>query len=69
MPDFLAAGPRDIMVAASGLDAAHELLGDRRNGRRMPPQRHPAWVRALAVTLSLIVLVAFAAGVAVPFFD
>ena len=69
MPDFLAAGPRDIMVAASGLDAARELLGDRRNGRRMPPQRHPAWVRALAVTLSLIVLVAFAAGVAVPFFD
>src|SRR6478735_9516699 len=27
VPDFLAAGPRDIVVAASGADAARELLG------------------------------------------
>jgi hypothetical protein len=26
VPDFLAAGPRDIMVAQSGLDAAREVL-------------------------------------------
>lgn len=66
VPDFLAAGPRDIMVPWSGLDAALELLGDRSGGRRLPAQRRPPWMRALAVVLALIVLVAFAAGVAVP---
>ena len=69
VPDFLAAGPRDIMVPAAGLDAALELLGDRSEGRRLPPERHPAWMRALAVTLALTVLVTFTASVAVPFFD
>ena len=69
VPDFLAAGPRDILVASSGLDAAREILGDPQAPRRLPEQRHPAWVRALAITLSLVVLVVFAAGVAVPFFD
>jgi len=69
VPDFLAAGPRDIMVPAAGLDAALELLGDRSQGRRLPEQRHPAWMRALAVTLALIVFVTFTASVAVPFFD
>ena len=69
VPDFLAAGPRDIMVPAAGLDAARELLGDRSEGRRLPPERHPAWMRALAVTLALIVMVTFTASVAIPFFD
>ena len=69
VPDFLAAGPRDIMVPAAGLDAALELLGDRSQGRRLPEERHPAWMRALAVTLALTVLVTFTASVAVPFFD
>ena len=61
VPDFLAAGPRDIMVPAAGLDAALELLGDRSQGRRLPEERHPAWMRALAVTLALIVAVTFTA--------
>ncbi len=26
VPDFLAAGPRDVMVPASGVDAAHDVL-------------------------------------------
>jgi hypothetical protein len=69
VPDFLAAGPRDIMVPAAGLDVALELLGDRSQGRRLPPERHPAWMRALAVTLALTVLVTFTASVAIPFFD
>ena len=69
VPDFLAAGPRDILVPSSGLDAAREMLGDRSQGRRLPEERHPAWMRALAVTLALIVFVTFAASVAVPFFD
>jgi hypothetical protein len=70
VPDFLAAGPRDILVPASGLDAAREILGDSQTApRRLPEQRHPAWMRALAVTLAVCVVAAFAAGVAVPFFD
>ena len=69
VPDFLAAGPRDVLVAAGGLDAALEILGDPRAPRRLPAEPHPAWIRALAVTLFVCVLAAFAAGVAVPFFD
>ena len=69
VPDFLASGPRDILVASSGADVAHEVLGDHRGPRRLPAERHPAWVRALAVTLAVTVLVAFAAGIAVPFLD
>jgi hypothetical protein len=30
VPDFLAAGPRDIMVPQAGVDAAHEVLLDAR---------------------------------------
>ena len=33
VPDFLAAGPRDILVAAGGVEAAREALGD-----DLPPQ-------------------------------
>ncbi len=69
VPDFLAAGPRDVMVAAGGLDAARELLGDTRGPRRLPAERHPAWIRALAFTLAFTVIIVFAASVAVPFFD
>jgi hypothetical protein len=69
VPDFLASGPRDVMVAAGGLDAARELLGDTQAPRRLPAQRHPAWIRALAVTLAVTVFVVFAATVAMPFFD
>src|SRR4051812_263358 len=69
VPDFLASGPRDILVAASGVEPARELLGDRSGGRRLPPQRRPAWVRALAMTLAIVVLVAFAGSIAVPLFS
>ena len=58
VPDFLAAGPRDVMVAAGGLDAARELLGDAKTPRRLPPERHPPWMRALAFTLAFTVIVA-----------
>jgi len=69
VPDFLAAGPRDVMVAAGGLDAARELLGDPKAPRRLPAERHPVWVRTLAFTLAFTVLITFVASVAVPFFD
>jgi len=68
VPDFLASGPRDILVASSAEEAAREMLGDRRGEHRLPPQRHPAWVRALAVTLAVVVLAAFAATIVTPFF-
>jgi hypothetical protein len=69
VPDFLASGPRDVMVAAGGLDAAREVLGDPKTPRRLPVQRHPMWVRTLAFTLALTAIIAFAATVAAPFFD
>lgn len=68
VPDFLAAGPRDIVVAASAEEAAREILGDRRDEQQpLPPHKHPAWVRALAVTMSVFALAAFAGSVLLPF--
>ena len=69
VPDFLAAGPRDILVASSGADAAREILGDRRGERRLPAPQHAPWVRALAMTLAIVVFTVFTAAIAVPFFD
>lgn len=67
VPDFLAAGPRNVLVAASGEQIARELLGDRTDEQRLPPQPHPKWIRAMAVTLSLCVLAGFAGSVLLPF--
>lgn len=67
VPDFLAAGPRNVLVAASAQDTARELLGDRTGEERLPPQPHPKWIRAMAVTLSLFVLAGFAGSVLLPF--
>jgi hypothetical protein len=65
VPDFLAAGPRDVLVAESGLDVARDVL--RIVAPDGPPARPregtPAWVQAMAVTLIVVVLVATAAGV------
>ncbi len=68
VPDFLAAGPRDIVVAASAEETAREILGDRRDDEpQLAPHRHPTWIRALAVTLSVLTLAAFASSVLLPF--
>ena len=52
MPDFLATGPRDILVPASGAELAREILGT-----PAPPAAAgsgtPAWVKALAVALAV----------------
>jgi hypothetical protein len=69
VPDFLASGPRDILVPSSGEEAAREMLGDPRGPRRIPPEPHAPWIRALAVTLAVLALAMFAAGIVVPFFD
>jgi hypothetical protein len=59
VPDFLAAGPRDIVVAASGAEAARELLGV---PAPLPfrPGTRPAWVRVLAIVLALVSILVIA---------
>src|SRR4051812_16380423 len=62
VPDFLAAGPRDILVPAAGVDAARELFP----APAPPPVAlggAPKWVRVLAVALALLLLATAAGGV------
>jgi len=61
VPDFLAAGPRDILVPRGGEAAARDVLGT----PRPPAQRAPArpWVRAMAVVLAVLVIGLVATGV------
>jgi hypothetical protein len=66
VPDFLAAGPRDILVAASGVDAAREVLAAVEPPAGAParaPATAPAWVRALALLLVAVTIGLVAAGV------
>jgi hypothetical protein len=66
VPDFLASGPRDILVPASAVEAARDIL-------RIPApvapglggavhEGTPAWVRALAVAMAVVILALVAAG-------
>jgi hypothetical protein len=67
VPDFLASGPRDILVPASGAEAAHEVLGVA--APAAPPRSTvhgtPAWVRTLAVVLAVIIVCLVVAGLIV----
>lgn len=69
VPDFLASGPRDILVPQSGALAAREVLGiDPAAAGMRPPRltpRAPAavWVRIMAALLAGLLLVAVLAGV------
>lgn len=64
VPDFLAGGPRDVLVPAAGAELAREALG-------MPEpiepvvtgEGTPAWVKALAVAVAVGLLALIAAGV------
>jgi hypothetical protein len=58
VPDFLAMGPRDVLVPAGGAAVAVEVLGAREP--RPPVARATLWVRAVALVLALLV-VAFVA--------
>jgi hypothetical protein len=66
VPDFLAAGPRDILVPSGGADTARDVLGTaappapRPRAARSPA---PAWVRVLALALAVLVLALVVAGV------
>jgi hypothetical protein len=65
VPDFLAAGPRDVMVPAAGFDAAREMLEDAEMLEPAPPDgslpgvgspaRLAAWVLAAAAAAALVV--------------
>ena len=61
VPDFLAAGPRDVLVPRGGEEAAREVLG----AHAPPLTRTPAprWVRTLALVLAVLVVALVLAGV------
>ena len=67
VPDFLAAGPRDIMVTESGADVARDVLRTEPPPGGSAPARPragtPLWVQALAVTMIAVVIAATAAGI------
>ena len=67
VPDFLAAGPRDVLVPAvrrarRARDARRARAAAR---RRAPPRQGTArpWVRALAAALAVLIIAIVAAGV------
>jgi hypothetical protein len=65
VPDFLAAGPRDILVPRGGEDAARAVLGTEAGAPVRPLPRRPTrrWVRVLAFVLAALVLALVATGV------
>jgi hypothetical protein len=65
VPDFLAAGPRDVVVPQSGAHAAREALGTTLPLSAAEPPRGLArpWVRPLAAALAVLVVAIVAAGV------
>jgi hypothetical protein len=64
VPDFLASGPRDILVPASGAELARAILGTPEPTRAAHAgEGTPQWVKALAVALAAGLLALIAAGV------
>ena len=58
VPEMLFAGPRDVMVPASGAETAREVLA--RTGPRLPTP-YPRAIRVIALVLVAMFLVGFAA--------
>ena len=50
VPDFLAAGPRDVLVPESGYEAAREVLAGTRHAQRRGPARLNARDRVASAT-------------------
>jgi Putative prokaryotic signal transducing protein len=64
VPDFLAAGPREILVPAAGAEVARDVLGTPEPAPVMArSEGTPAWVKALAVALAVGIVALIAAGV------
>ena len=61
VPDFLAAGPRDVLVPRGGEETARAVLGTLQPLR--PRRPAPRWVRALALVLATLVIALVATGV------
>jgi len=62
VPDFLAAGPRDILVPQAGLDAAQELLADVRGGEpEMEPSGGDGTTQPLRLLVGMLIALAGAA--------
>lgn len=61
VPDFLAAGPRDVLVPASGADVAREVLLQADLGGALPASGIDRPVRVLAGILIAVALVAIIA--------
>ena len=57
VPDYLAGGPRDVLVAESAVEAAHEMLLD----TDLAPQRVPETPRSMLRTAVVVVCVVAAA--------
>jgi hypothetical protein len=55
VPDFLAAGPRDVMVPASGVEKARELLAY--DGQQQLIEREPDDFRKFAFRLAAVLLI------------
>lgn len=75
VPDFLASGPRDIMVAQSGEAIARDVLRfdpdpahPLESPRAIVREGTPLWVQALAVTLVIVLLAGTAAGLVTAFY-
>jgi hypothetical protein len=64
VPDFLASGPRDILVPASGADAARDILrvGERPAAPATAGSGRAHWIRALAAALAVLIAALVAAG-------
>ena len=63
VPDFLAAGPRDVLVPRGGEAAARELLGTRPPPPAVARTPAPRWVRVLALMLAALVVALVLVGV------
>ena len=64
VPDFLAAGPRDVLVPESGAAAARDALGLPAAVAPLPRRSNARpWVRALAAALAVFVVACVAAAV------
>ncbi|MEJ7892239.1 MAG: hypothetical protein WKF94_06330 [Solirubrobacteraceae bacterium] len=63
VPDFLAGGPRDILVAQSGADHARDVLDATEDAHHAQREPTAAWVRALALFLVVVTISLVLAGV------
>jgi hypothetical protein len=64
VPDFLAAGPRDVMVPASGAAAAHELLLSLDMAPTYERDDESQLRLALRLTIAIVAMLALGAAIA-----